>query len=230
MKRPVTGMITIIIIIIILNFYTLREMNKIEIIVLALLSVLYGNSYGQLPQIEIALKPGVLKSVENIDNWETNYNIESGSLSLSGNINFFNGILALGGFYEKSMVYSKTYDRNNYWINTDNEEADVLLYGITFRISTSRETGVRPYIFGTYSKVEMTGDLEDMAIADESNALGYGIGCMIKLGQRVYLTLPEATIYHFKDDMLFFNASRLLSGKIGVTVVIGRKRSLYKGT
>lgn len=174
-------------------------MKEIRILAVAVLMLLTHSLFAQEQQIELGFKGTVLSS-------DLVYTESNSYLGLGYSIDahyFFNRKLAAGLFYSKSMYseeVSESYLSNPQSYDGNYGAYDFLQYGISGKVTTSRERFFQIYAVAKVFKMEAVYDFNDelgFALSDEGMGGAAGFGVVLRFSRNVGFNLFEFNYNHY---------------------------------
>lgn len=186
------------------DFMIMRKIFTVVVSVLVATSL-----FAQDQQIELGLKGTLLSS--DLVYTESNSYIGVG-YSIDAHY-YFNRKLAAGLFYSKSMLSdevvggylssSQSYDGNY-------GTYDFLQYGISGKITTSRERFLQIYAVAKVFKMEAVYDFKDelgFTLSDKGMVGGVGFGIVLRFSRNVGFNLFEANYNHYLSGFEVTNSN-----------------------
>lgn len=139
--------------------------------------------------------------------------------------------VSVGIFYNRSVTGNYSYkDYDDFGGGGADRSAQHLMYGAKLRASLGRQIRFRPFVHAVYYKKEMVADFDTFSISHKNSGIGAGLGLMVKLNDRLYITAPQLTIFFSEDRPVFIdntpegNGSQFGLVEAGVSYYIHNKR------
>lgn len=211
-------------------------MNKYIIILLFSFFFLESKSQVKLPSLELTIMGGYAdyEGEYNFDGYYLKPKYNSITAAIGGNINL-NQYFAIGFFYNRSINGELDYPEyeNGFFAYTGPEPYPVkhLIYGIRFRASLNRIVRFRPFIQFSYYYREMVAEKPSMTIAHSNNGFSPSLGLMIKMNDRLYITIPQISILFSDEQPIFIEytyddlgSEQFLQLEAGISYYIHNKR------
>ena len=169
-----------------------------------------------LPSMEVSLKGGQ-SFVQGSNNDFEGINI-SGSLLVHINEN-----IAVGPFFSTGIDMNfAEFDGDT--PGTENDAKQSML-GLSARLSTNRNSGLRPYFNLSYFRLELVEDFGDYRLSQKTSGFGAGIGLMVKLNRNLYLNAIEISARQIGDDIFFLDgATYILQVQAGISYNFGKSK------
>jgi hypothetical protein len=189
---------------------------------------LIANAQFRLPSFDIGVRGGYLHLNDNFEESDgQNRNAVFESLLGHGEANIhFGQHLALGYFYQRSIIISNYHEEGGGGGSRFDQDAEHLMHGLNFRISAGRAPKLRPYGQLKYAKYEVVVDYGGFRLASKGNALGFGGGVMLRLGHNFYFNLIEAELYKLLSvsEVMLNNKDMFFELKTGITYNFSKRK------
>jgi len=211
-------------------------MKKVILTIFLIISFNLLNAQFKLPPMDIQFKPG-----GNFINGDSD-NQQLAAIDLTGSFYIHVNQYLAGGIFLTRSVFGEYFDEGNVEVGTSKgafssgfnqsdfdgnyqNDADILIYGFSVRLSTGRVGKWRPYLNLNYFKFEVVNHFENFNFSAESNGFGVDLGLMLKLSDKFYLNLIEGSIKKLQDEIFFMGEDlTLFQARIGVTYNFGKGR------
>lgn len=170
----------------------------------------------RIPSFDVEAKGGIAGLLtDNWDYWMTNY---------QAGIHFHvNQYVAIGATYYRGTGTIGRDLRDNAF--SDEEfNTEELITGLDVRFSTGRSGKLRPYLSLNYSKVEIASDFGGYRQSGKTNAIGASAGLLLKLGNRMYLNLIDATGRNLSEELFWLDGKTHLEFKAGLLYNFGKRK------
>jgi len=188
-------------------------MKKAIFIILFLLLAIPSVAQLKIPTGDIGLKTGFTT--------DSNYDLLMVDIRGEANVHIIQYV-SIGFFYSRSVFGEYINQSADLDLATDQ-----LVYGGKLQASLGRIPKFRPYVFLSYSKLEMVQELEASRLAFETSGISFGAGLMLKLNDRLYMNLIEFEFRPINDEIFFYNDPievDQLAIRFGANYTIGKLR------
>ena len=196
------------------------------------LSATTGLAQFHLPSMDIQLKSGVAVLPDVNDDFNNHYTYTAPLLYSEINWNISQHFAA--GAFLTTGVYSTS----NFAFTGESGSSNTsygsshLAYGIKLRASSGRQLRFRPFAEFSYGKLDMYVEKNVYRISNSTTFFGISFGLMVRLGSKLYLVLPQATIRMRKNGFFFEPAGNYLFSSYtpfielsgGLSYNIGKKK------
>lgn len=201
-------------------------MKNKRLILFALFTLVCTHVAGQfhIPAMDVQTKMGVAFISDVKDKGNNLYTYSAPFVSGEINIAFTQHIAA-GIFYSKGFSSQTKVEAD--FGGTTSYTSSHQLYGLKVRLSTGRQPKWRPFTELSYGQFEMYMQKNSYRISTSSKTVGFSLGLMVRLNNKMYLVIPQLSL-RSRTDWFFFEtsgkAAPLIEVSGGLSYNFGKKK------